>query len=238
MLGTGSVSVVEIAGTSGAIPFDEDLGASCSASFAPTGAFCDEGPEADHPFVSVRDNVQTAATWELELDQDGAPTADGVGYLVVDLGEEVEFSELIVFQQEHDGFESGRTTDIRFSVHAETGGSAPSFDDAGWFPLDEDFASVEAGETNDEGLTMTSPTVIAVNDPATRYLLIEVQNDGGFGLDHDEYIELRSVKMYAERCPTSCDEVEEMGLAGDDGLYALYSLDDDEAVIGPQECSF
>lgn len=117
----GDARVVEINGYDGADPYSEDLEADCSASWKPQGSLCDEGIYADSKTVSYKSNSDSGATWGIE-------SAESTGVLVVDMGSVQNLTELRVFQM----FSDGKTTQIRFAYHAETGEVNPAWDDEGW----------------------------------------------------------------------------------------------------------
>ena len=148
---------------------------------------------AHDPDVSTKTNEESGATWE------GASTL-GTGVLIVDACKTgscsaVDVNEARVFQM----FSDGKTTNIRFYSHPDRGDTPPAWDDAGWQSLG-DFSAVGAGESVGGDPTIVDmPTVIPLPPTVSRYFRIDVQNDGAHG--SADYIELRSVKMFAPRLP-------------------------------------
>ena len=117
----GDAHVVEIDGYDGAEPYHDDLETDCSGSWYPQGTLCDEIPTADSKTASSKSNSDSGATWSIE-------SAESTGVLVIDLGSVQTLTEIRVFQM----FSDGKTTQIRFAYHAETGEIAPSWDGEGW----------------------------------------------------------------------------------------------------------
>jgi len=192
----GDASVVAITAVDGVgaedplLVYNADLTVGCAADWGPQGALCDEslsGRGSD-----TRTNVNSGATW---VARDGA-AAPTTGVLVIDACatgrcESVTFDEGRVFQM----FSDGKTTHVRLSGHATRAESAPPWDDAGWSEIVA-WTPVSAGATTDLGITVTDPTILPTPSTQTRYLRVEVQNDGAHG--QEGYVELRSLKLFAD----------------------------------------
>ncbi len=174
--------------------YEDLLTEDCTQKWYPQGTLCDESPTTDDPDVSTKTTAHSGATWE------GNGAELGTGVLVVDACETggctaVDVNEARVFQM----FSDGKTTHIRFYSHPEMGDTPPAWDDPDWQPLG-DFAVVDAGEVvGGDATTVDLPAVVSLTPTASRYFRIDVQNDGRYG-DAD-YIELRSVKMFAVALP-------------------------------------
>jgi len=195
----GDASVVAITWYDGNGDEDTDgayetlLTEDCSQSWYPQGTLCDESPTTDDPDVSTKTTQHSGATW-------GGNGAElGTGVLVVDACETggcaaVDVNEGRVFQM----FSDGKTTHIRFYAHPEMGDTPPAWDDPAWRPLG-DFAVVDSAETVGAATTVDMPTVVSLTPTVSRYFRIDAQNDGRYG--DPDYIELRSVKMFAVALP-------------------------------------
>lgn len=123
----GQAQVVEINGYDGATPYDDDLETDCSASWDPQGSLCDEDPNVDSKTHSSKSNSDSGATWNIT-------SSESTGVLVIDMGTVKNLTELRVFQM----FSDGKTTQIRFAYHPETGDSPPVWDDGDWTTFTDD----------------------------------------------------------------------------------------------------
>lgn len=173
--------------------YDGDLTQDCAESWYPQGTLCDESPTTDDPDVSTKTNEDSGATWE-------GTSELGTGVLIVDACKTggctaVDVNEAHVFQM----FSDGKTTNIRFYAHPDMGDTPPAWDDPNWQPL-ADFSVVNGGESvGGDPKIVDLPTVISLTPTVSRYFRIDVQNDGRHG--DPDYIELRSVKMFAVALP-------------------------------------
>ena len=169
--------------------WDDELMTDCSASWDPQGTLCDEAPTTDSPDISTKSNGNSGAAW-------GADDPLSTGVLVVDAcasGEfsEVEFNEGRAFQM----FSDGKATSIRLYIHEARGDTAPAWNDAGWEALGG-FRSVGPGSLDDEdALVVSEPSAFTVTPSITRYLKIELRNNGAYG--DEGWIELRALKLFA-----------------------------------------
>lgn len=188
---SGAASVVAITGYLTATPtvedttvvYDADLTADCAVSWAPSGTLCNNAGNENSKTESIRANTDVGATW------DNLESTTGV--LIIDAGSVVAFSEARIFQM----FSDGEVTHAQLSIHTETGVTPPTWDDAGWTVITSSgFVAVGAGATLDLGLTVTDPTVIALGSRSSRYIRVEVRNDGS--RSSPDWIELRSLKLF------------------------------------------
>jgi hypothetical protein len=125
---------------------------------------------------------QSASTW-----QSGGATGKGV--LVVDMQTARTISRFSVFQT----FSDGKTTQIRVYQHSSTSATVPAYNDAGWVAVMPE-TSVTAGLNDTANQRIANPTKIAVTSFTSRYLKIEVRNDGSLG--NTTYIELKGIKAF------------------------------------------
>ena len=178
--------------------YDDNLTTGCDTSWDPQGTLCDEPDTTDSPTTSTKQDEDSGATWEGYDSLDELVT----GFLVIDACsnascEAVDFNEARVFQM----FSDGKTTHLRLSVHAERGDMAPAWDDAGWMTV-TDFEAIGPGmDVNGDALVVGDPTVISTGPNVTRYVRVEVQNDGSLPDDDGSYIELRSLKLFSVSAP-------------------------------------
>lgn len=56
-------------------------------------------------------------------------------------------------------------------------------------------------DVNGDALVVGDPTVISTGPNVTRYVRVEVQNDGSLPDDDGSYIELRSLKLFSVSAP-------------------------------------
>ena len=171
--------------------YGDDLTEGCDIEWEPQGTLCDEAPTTDSPDASTKTEPDSGATWVSGNEGTGELM---VGVLVIDACSDasctsVPFDEARVWQM----FSDGKTTQIRFSVHPETGSTPPAWDDGGWSTV-TGWEAVAAGATDDLGLTVTAPTVIATGAQQARYLRVEAMNDGTLG--DEGYIEIRTIKLF------------------------------------------
>ncbi|MCB9744573.1 MAG: hypothetical protein H6741_17740 [Alphaproteobacteria bacterium] len=191
----GAAEVVEMTATSAAgvedtsLLYASNLGDTCGVGWQPQGSLCDEAPSRDSQDRSSKSVPDSGATW-YAYDGDGQRS---IGILVVDAcatGDcsDITFNAGRVFQM----YSDGKTTHLRLSTHPDTGAAAPAWDDAGWQAVvDETFIS--AGREIDV-FTVAGPTALETGEQTTRYLKVEVRNDGAHG--DDFYTELRALKLF------------------------------------------
>jgi hypothetical protein len=173
--------------------YHDELGTDCSSSWRPQGTLCDEGLATNSLATSIKTNDNSGATWYAYDDPEERVT----GVLIIDACSDsscssITFNTARVFQM----FSDGKTSDIRLYTHGELGNTPPAWNDAGWQGIDE-FEIVASGiDLSGDGLIVSDPTSLSFNTSTSRYLKIEVTNDGAY--DDGDYIELRSVKLFME----------------------------------------
>lgn len=170
--------------------FDPDLTPDCFALWSPQGSLCDQVPTTDDPALSTRWNNAVGATFR------DAP-AGVTGVLLIDLCADgscasVDVDRAVVFQM----FSDGKTTQLRLASHIGDD-AVPAWDDAGWRTISRGargFVDIGPGVGVGDGLQVSEPTVLDLDAATTRFLRVEVRNDGSYG-DAD-YTELRSLKLF------------------------------------------
>ncbi|MCB9758885.1 MAG: hypothetical protein H6739_03520 [Alphaproteobacteria bacterium] len=174
--------------------YGTDLGVNCSEGegWEPQGTLCDESPSTDSPDVSSKSNPDSGATW---YSHHGITDELMVGVLIVDACSDnscttVDFDEARIWQM----YSDGKVTSLQLSVHAETGGTAPAWDDGGWTTI-TGWEAIGAGTADNEEYTAVSnPTVLSTPSQTTRYLRVEVLNEGTLG--DPDFTELRAIKLF------------------------------------------
>ncbi len=151
----------------------------CSARWYPNGTLCDELPTTHNPTISTK-NTHSGATYS-------RTQGTSTGVLVVDLGAVQVFNQVNVFQM----FSDGKTTHFCMSTHPETGAIPPDWQDTGWIALNG-FDLIGPGANL--GGSVTNPTVIPLVLATSRYVMVEVQNDGRYG--SSSWTELRAFKLF------------------------------------------
>lgn len=170
--------------------FDPDLKPDCFELWSPQGSLCDQAPTTDDPTRSTRLNNSVGATF-----RDAAQGATGL--LLIDLCADgscasVDLDRAVVFQM----FSDGKTTQLRLAAHTDDA-TVPAWDDAGWRTISRGargFVDIGPGVTVGDGLQVSEPTVLPLDATNTRFVRVEVRNDGTYG-DAD-YTELRSLKLF------------------------------------------
>jgi len=195
--GTGSGGAAVVVVTTGydemgtenlAYVYDDDMTVDCSLEWTPQGSLCNQDPTSNDIRLSTKMATDSGATWDND-----DPMVTGV--LVIDACSDgsctsVKFSEARIFQM----FSDGEVTHARLAVHPEMGDTAPAWNDAGWTVVTDAFEPVGPGATADEGLTVSDPTVLDLGGQDSRYVRVEVRNDGT--RSEPTYIELRSIKLF------------------------------------------
>lgn len=196
----GAAAVVAITATLGDgtedsdLVQDDDLEAGCEADWEPQGTLCDEPPETHSPIASVKTNVDSGATWSGNEAASGNEPVTGI--LVIDACSDgscdaIDFNDARVFQM----YSDGKATQLRLAVHPDRSDSAPAWDDAGWETVTGFEELREGTDVFADGIVAESPAQLLTGPQVTRYVRVEVRNDGSF--DGGDYIELRSVKLFA-----------------------------------------
>ncbi len=190
----GAAIVVEITGYDAAgdenlaYVYDDDMSVDCSFGWTPQGSLCNKTATSDDKALSTKEDTDSGATWDNDY-----PSVTGV--LVIDACSDgsctsVKFSEARIFQM----FSDGEVTHARLAVHAEMGDTAPAWDDAGWTVVTDAFEPVGPGATTDTGLTVSDPAIFNLGAQDSRYVRVEVRNDGT--RVEPDYVELRSIKLF------------------------------------------
>jgi len=157
------------------------------------GCLVDEGefPPENKITKSYKTNQNSGSTWY--------NAQDAVGVIVVDMSSSFKhrkISRLYLFQMISDGM----CTHFKISYHRENL-FAPAYNDANWIPLSENWMNIGAavGANNQDGFHVTDATVTYdLPEPIrTRYLKIEIKNDGTLG--NNNYIEIRQIKAISRR---------------------------------------
>lgn len=168
-----------------------DLEAGCDDPNAPQAVLCDAD---DSLSFSRRSLPGTGPAW--------IPNGeDRSGALVVDACYDgscsaIDFNEARVFQT----YCAGKTTHVRLSVHDERGDEPPAWDDEGWRVIVDEEPIVGGRDAFDDAATVGGPTVFATGAHVSRYVRIEVSNDGS--LDGDpSVIRIRAVKLFSVSIP-------------------------------------
>lgn len=191
----GYAEVITMTATSAAgvedagLLYASDLSGACGVGWQPQGSLCDEAPTRNAQDRSSKSVPDSGATW-YAYDQDGA---NSIGILVIDAcatGDcsSISFNTGRVFQM----YSDGKTTHLRLYVHGDQGAAAPAWDDSGWQAAGEE-TFISAGREIDV-YTVAGPTTLETGAQTTRYLKVEVRNDGAHG--DDFYTELRSLKLF------------------------------------------
>lgn len=113
----------------------------------------------------------------------------GTGVLVVDMRVVRTINRFSVFQS----FGGGKTTHIRVYKHNSTNATTPTYDDSGWTGVMAE-TSVDSGSDDTANNRIANPTKITVTPFTSRYLKIEVRNNGSLG--GTGYIELTGIKAF------------------------------------------
>ncbi|MEM7435362.1 MAG: hypothetical protein AAF436_09440 [Myxococcota bacterium] len=171
----------------------QDLEAGCLDYYEPQAALCDDD---DNLAYSERANSFAGPSWRNH-------GSDVWGVIVIDACsdgecEAVDFNEARVFQT----YGYSKVTDLRLFVHPHRGGEPPAWDDAAWeVAVDGE----EIGEGNDafgDGSMVGDPTVFVTGAQVTRYIRVEVANDGSHGGDTGS-IDFRAIKLFSASVPKS-----------------------------------
>jgi hypothetical protein len=176
----GLARPVQVAAYDGATVYNPNPGI-CGSSWQLVGTLCDEAPTTHSPTISTKTNANSGATYNNS-------SFSGTGVLVVDLGAVQTFNRVNVFQM----FSDGKTTHFRISTHPESGATAPDWQDAGWTSVNGfDFIGpgVNLGRNQ-----VGDPTLIALPTTSSRYVMVEMRNDGSHGNYY--WIELRAFKLF------------------------------------------
>lgn len=167
----------------------------CTSKWRWVQILCDSPTTTDSLYFAAK----TAA------DSDAGFTIDSVSsteaYVVIDLGSAQTFNTLRVFQM----FSDGKVTQASLYTIAETGGTRPAFNDAGWqlaaqapvgagLPLDSSFDPLPFSTRSAKFIAC--PTVIPLGTKSSRYVQLRFKNSGEFG--NPSWIEVGAAKLFNE----------------------------------------
>jgi uncharacterized protein (TIGR02145 family) len=174
---------VQIAGVN-ANPYTTNLNSWTGGWQAPQAVY-DQGAFVNDPdyWSNIQGQYNTGSTWN------NPQAGTGYGILVVDMNEVRHLLNISVFQM----FADGKTTHIAFAGHPETGLTPPDAFHGEWV---EFLPKTGLGAGTNFNSHIGSPDKFIV-DVHTRYVKIMAWNDGSLG--HQSYIELKGVKMFAEK---------------------------------------
>jgi len=110
--------------------------------------------------------------------------------MVVDLSTVRNFNELYVFQMHESS--DGMITSVQMYSHPNTT-VLPTYFDAGWVSLFTETATPIGTAT---GSTISDPTVINFSYTTSRFVLIEVKNDGSLAGDAGTFAEVRELRLF------------------------------------------
>jgi hypothetical protein len=187
----GPAKVVEITATVGGeedmdLVYSRDLEGDCNQVHEPQGALCDLD---DSAVESERFNRYGGPSW-------GNYGEDVRGILIIDVCNDgscsaMDFNELRVFQS----YPRANVTHIRLYAHPELGDVAPAWDDDGWTLLVDDTPVGIGKDMRGDTELVSEPTALDVTTDGSRYLRVDVANDGSHGGDV-RFIDLRSIKAF------------------------------------------
>ncbi len=174
---------VQITGVN-ANPYTTNLNAWTGGWQAPQAVY-DQGTYVNAPdfWSNIQGQYNTGSTWH------NPQAGTGYGILVVDMNEVRHLLNISVFQM----FADGKTTHIAFAGHPESGLTPPDAFHSEWV---EFLPKTGLGAGTNFNTHIGNPDKFIV-DVHTRYVKIMAWNDGSLG--HQSYIELKGVKMFAEK---------------------------------------
>lgn len=187
--GANGFTLKEIAGIN-APPYNSDISAACgTASWRPTGSFCNQFYSND-PDVIWKYTKDSVAEW--------ANTVPGTstGVLVLDLGAIQLFNAASVFQS-FSG--NGKVTHLQLFYHGSTSNTSPLSTDLGWISTAPE-SIIQAGLTGYNGqrtgdlAIVSSPSKLLFPSTSTRYLKLQVRNTGVY--NDSSYVDLGGFKLF------------------------------------------
>ncbi|MEM7138747.1 MAG: hypothetical protein AAF500_19375 [Myxococcota bacterium] len=169
----------------------QDLDAGCADYYEPQAALCDDD---DSLAYSERANPFAGPSWRNH-------GSDVWGVLVIDACsdgdcEAIDFNEARVFQT----YGYSKLTDLRLYVHPHRGDEPPAWDDAGWEVAVDQEDIGEGADPFGDGSMVGDPTVFVTGAQVTRYIRLEVANDGSHGGDTGS-IDFRAIKLFSASVP-------------------------------------
>lgn len=183
--GANGFIITEINGIN-TTPSNNQINVACDTSYTPPGSFCNVDL-VDNQEIFLKSTSAGGATWS-------ANSGNGIGVLVVDLGDVYDINTIVVFQK----FSSGKVTQFTPFYHPTTTAIPPISTDNGWVSLTPE-TFIAAGTTGINGQfsnngILTNPTTLNFTTTSTRYLKFHCRNDGSH--DGGGWIELGGVKTF------------------------------------------
>jgi len=191
----GTCRLIEYQFYNGAAAYNAGtLDAPPTATWANNGCLMDSPVTKNNAYLSYRVNSSIGSTWT------NSAQNNGTGVLVIDLtcvkGDTRTLRRFTLFQMVSDG----TTSAVQISAHTSTD-MPPVYTDNSWFVVlpwkDVGPAVLDANPPGSDanGNTVKSSGECTIPIVTTRYLKIELRNDGRNG--HPGYIELRQIKGYS-----------------------------------------
>ena len=185
----GDAVIIEYSAANGAENYsDTALGTNCTESWRPYGTFCDEGDGLNSPYVSIKSNNNSGATWS-NIDTDGDGLNNGYGILVMDLQEVKSFNSLSAFQM----FSDGKLTRLSMYAWPENSETVPSSSSTGWSTIFQ-MQGIGAGVASYDLDTVANPTIMEFANVNSRYVMFHAYNTGAYG--DNNFIEIRALKLF------------------------------------------
>jgi len=195
----GTLRIVQYTYSNGASAYNEGTpNGGEGDSWQNNGMFINQTPYKDSEDLSYRSNRNTGSTW---CNNGYAGTSTGI--IVADItsstSSKVEISKFCAWQMISDGC----TTDMRISYHTKTDDTYPRYDDGSWIVI-VDWEKIRAGQwvaPTELDQPVSSETVMRCTEQwyvpsfSTRYLKVEVKNDGNCG--SPSYIETRQLRAFS-----------------------------------------
>jgi hypothetical protein len=170
----------KISGSGGVTPYQSDLNMWTGSWQAPQALY-DREVYQDSPDYWYHTSAHEGSTWY--------NNSSGYGILIVDLNQIRTINTFRVFQM----FSDVKTTGIRiFRNTVYTGSTIPDSGADGWEEVTAGLTTMGIG--TDNGTYISNPTDISVSDFQTRYIMMQVYNNGELG--NNTYIELKGIKAF------------------------------------------
>jgi len=170
----------KISGFGEVTPYNNDLSTWTGIWQAPQALY-DRETYQDNPDFWYHTSAHEGSTWY--------NNGSGYGILLVDLNQIRTINTFRVFQM----FSDGKTTGIKiFRNTVYTGGTTPDSGSDGWEEVTAGLTTIGTG--TDNGTYISDPADISVSDFQTRYIMLQVYNNGELG--NSSYIELKGIKAF------------------------------------------
>eukprot|EP01130_Rhizamoeba_saxonica_P005239 TRINITY_DN2100_c0_g1_i1.p1 TRINITY_DN2100_c0_g1~~TRINITY_DN2100_c0_g1_i1.p1 ORF type:complete len:451 (+),score=91.35 TRINITY_DN2100_c0_g1_i1:49-1353(+) len=188
----GTLTVKEFTFTGGVSAYNANtLSGGITSSWQNNGCFIDEGFDDEDHSVSSRTNRNQGSTFR------NAQQEDSTGIIIADITGNVEKAKIALLMVFNMLDSDGMTSHVRFLMHESSSNDFPNAQDPGWeelIPWQEIAISNAVTETPYHAAQVAE--TYELDEPIyTRYLRIEVKNDGRYG--QESYIELRQVKAFS-----------------------------------------